>query len=429
MIRFILIFLTGVCVSFFYFPVEFVFLPGFNTKMMEAVAGLACVAWEMIRRRSQEISRDFLVLICAAASVSIASFLSITINQTSDTAYATYFVSFCVWLSAAFAVCYLIRAVHGMINVQLVFNYLVTVCLAQCILALLIDSYPSFSHRVDSLFLCGQELAHRVKRLYGIGAMLDVAGLRFAAVLVGTAFYLGEVIKPLKSGERLLYIVFFFAISVIGNMIARTTLVGTGLGIIVILACLFFKSNDTDAPKLPVVLSWVGLLIIGVFTCVVLYNTNPNARGLFRFAFEGFFSLAETGHWEVDSNETLKSMVVWPETIHTWIIGDGYFENSRLDINYLGDATDKGFYMGTDVGYLRFLFYFGITGLLPMMGVIIVSAFICIRSFPKERFLFILVLAVGLIVWFKVSTDIFLFFAVFLSAAALQDVKDYPDVS
>ena len=420
MIKFIQIILTGIFVSFFYFPVEFTVLPGVNTKMMEAVAGLVSVALEIRRRKSSDIPVELLLLIAIATCVSLASLLSISINQTPDNTYVSYIVSFSVWLSAAFFVCTLIRGVHGMISVQLVLNYLTVVCFAQCVLSLLIDFNPGFSQRVDSIFLCGQELAHRVNRIYGIGAMLDVAGLRFAIVLTALSFYLAEITKQLKSGERFFYIVSFLVISVIGNMIARTALVGTGIGIATILSGLI-KSNDTDNKTLTVIFTWIGLLIVGFLVCVITYNTVPHARGLFRFAFEGFFSLFEKGYWEVSSTETLKSMVVWPETIHTWIIGDGYFENSRNDINYLGDATAAGFYMGTDVGYLRFLFYFGIVGLIPMMGVIIGSAIICIRHFKNERFLFILALLVGLIVWAKVSTDVFLFFALFLSAAALKD--------
>ena len=94
--------------------------------------------------------------------------------------------------------------------------------------------------------------------------------------------------------------------------------------------------------------------------------------------------------------------------------------NSRYDENYLGDSTDMGFYMGTDIGYLRFIFYFGILGLIPMLGIIIYSAVVCMRHFPSEWFFFLLALLVGLIVWLKVSTDVFIYLALFLSAAALQ---------
>ena len=424
MIKLLQIIITGILVSFFYFPVEFVFLPGVNTKMMEAVLGLVCVAFEFRRRRSLDIPLELLQLFAIAAGVSLASLISVTINQTPDNTYVSYIISFSVWLSSAFFICNIIKGVHGKINVKLVLNYLTAICLAQCILCIIIDSNPVFSSRVDTIFLCDQALAHRVKRLYGIGAMLDVAGLRFAVVLTAISFYLSEVTKPLRSGERIFYIVSFLVISVIGNMIARTTLIGTGIGIAVILAGLLFVPDHNDAPKLPVVLSWLGLLVVGIIVSISLYNNDPHARTLFRFAFEGFFTLFEKGHWEVSSTETLKSMVVWPESIHTWIIGDGYFENSRYDINYLGDSTQYGFYMGTDVGYLRFIFYFGIIGLLPMMGVIIGAAAICIKHFKEERFVFILALLVGLIVWAKVATDVFLFFAVFLSTAALQDTPE-----
>ena len=117
-------------------------------------------------------------------------------------------------------------------------------------------------------------------------------------------------------------------------------------------------------------------------------------------------------------------MVVWPEELRTWLIGDGYFANSRYDPNYLGDATDQGFYMGTDIGYLRFVFYFGILGLVWMIAVIAYSAFVCADCFKSYSWLFVMALLVGLIVWGKVSTDIFLFFCLFLSTAALQELSD-----
>ena len=70
--------------------------------------------------------------------------------------------------------------------------------------------------------------------------------------------------------------------------------------------------------------------------------------------------------------------------------------------------------MGTDVGYLRFIFYFGIFGLLAFITFFITITKNCIKQFPTRRALFILILAVNLIGWFKVSTDIFLAFAPFL---------------
>lgn len=423
MVRFIGILLTGILTSFFFFPFEFTFLPGINVKMMLAVVGLAFAGYELIKRRSFSIPLELLILMAFAFSVSLASLVSITLNQTPDNTYASYIISFAVWLSAAFAVCCFIKAVHGRIDVRLVLDYLVAVCVSQCLISLVIDSSPSLARWINSTFEFGQEVSVEAERLYGIGAQLDVAGARFSVVLVGLAYYLAEVNGPLNNVRRFLYILAFGIISVIGNMIARTAIVGMALGLFFILVGVVFRPSlpGHESDKTKQVSTWIVMLTISVIFCTILYNTNTQAKSLFRFGFEGFFSLAENGHWEVSSNEKLKSMVVFPETLHTWIIGDGYFENSRNDPNYLGAATDQGFYMGTDVGYLRFIFYFGVMGLIFMMGVIISSAVVCMRHFQREKWLFILALLVGLIVWFKVSTDIFCFFALFLSAAALKE--------
>jgi len=415
--KYLQILLGVIAMSLFFFPFELTALPGINTKMVLAVFGLLFAAAELGRTKTLDIPRELLFLFLLAGAVSLASLVSISLNQTPDTTYVSYIISFTVWLSAAFTVCNIIRWIHGGIRIRLVLDYLLAVCLIQCVLALLIDSYPALARWVNARTAFGQEVAVRVKRLYGIGAMLDVAGLRMATVLTGLAYYLSGLGGRLSPARRFCYIVSFLVISVIGNMIARTTLVGMAIGLIFLVFTYIFRPSED---KGPMVLSWLGVLAGGVLVCVILYNTNPHARELFRFAFEGFFSLAETGHWEVSSNEKLKTMVVFPETLHTWFMGDGYFLNSRYDINYLGDSTDQGFYMGTDVGYLRFIFYFGIMGLIPMVGVIIYSAAVCIRNFREDKIFFLLALLCGLTVWFKVSTDILLYFALFLGAAALQ---------
>ena len=77
-------------------------------------------------------------------------------------------------------------------------------------------------------------------------------------------------------------------------------------------------------------------------------------------------------------------MVVWPEVLRTWVIGDGYFENQRNDRNYIGSATTAGYYMGTDIGYLRFLFYFGVIGLLAISAVMAFAGIISIKAFPDH---------------------------------------------
>ena len=198
MIRLIGIIVTGIVTSLYYFPFEFLALPGVNTKMLLAVLGLVCVVFYMLKEKNLSMPRELLYLVALAAAVSLASLISITINQTPDTAYVNYITSFSVWLSGAFAVCTMIKVLHGRISVRLVLNYLVAVCFFQCLASLLIYNNPLLADFVNSHITFGQEVLFELRgmmRLYGLGSMLDIAGLRFSLVLIGIAFYLSELKK------------------------------------------------------------------------------------------------------------------------------------------------------------------------------------------------------------------------------------------
>ena len=189
-------------------------------------------------------------------------------------------------------------------------------------------------------------------------------------------------------------------------MISRTTSIG-----LVLALCYLFYSSKLYAMCIAFaakrVLVWfIGILLIIIPLIIYFYNTSPEIHANLRFAFEGFFSWVETGEWEIGSNEKLKTMYVYPETLKTWIIGDGYIVNPSSDPDYKGPIYE-GYYMGTDVGYLRFIFYFGLVGLAIISMFIYISGKICIKKNPAYKWLFILLLVINYIVWFKVSTDIF----------------------
>ena len=195
-------------------------------------------------------------------------------------------------------------------------------------------------------------------------------------------------------------------------MIARTTTVGVILAIAYWIYALLRPGSKQENSYL---WKWLaGVIVVALLIIVPLYNVSPTFKANTRFAFEGFFSLAEKGRWEVHSNEILKNMYVFPDNLKTWLIGDGYIENPiKTDPYYTGEVIG-GFYMGTDVGYLRFIFYFGIFGLLTFIYFFIALTSNCMKKFPSQGVLFLLFLAVNLIGWFKVATDIFLVFAPFL---------------
>lgn len=424
MIKTLKIIVTVLVTSFYFFSFYTPLLPT-NTKNTLAAIGVLFVIFELIKLKEFSIPKQLLILLLLSGMVSIMSMISITYNQTPDTAYAAYIRSAVIWLSGAFAVGYMIRAVHGRIDVPLVVNYLIGVCLFQCVSAILIEFIPAVRAFVDRYVMQAQDFLTNANRLYGIGASLDVAGSRFSAVLVATAFLLVSSPKRISVGMSVFYTLSFVVITIIGNMIARTTLVGALIGIVwMILGPFILPQNDKSTHAAEKGMAILGTLAVLVGISIILYNAFPDVRRLFRFGFEGFFSYFETGQWQTDSTSKLQSMVIWPEELRTWIIGDGYFENSRQDPNYLGDSTNRGFYMGIDIGYLRFIYYFGVLGLIWIIAVIAYSAYVCAKFLREYAWLFIMALGVGLVVWAKVSTDIFLFFCLFLCTAALQATSD-----
>lgn len=414
--RYLIIILTGVLFSFYYFPVTFVFLPGINTKMILAVVGLCFGGMAMFKNREFKMPSIILWLSVFALIVSFVGLISVVYNNTQDYAYATYIISMWVWLSSAYAIVSIMKYVHGNIGVDIICKYVIIICLAQCILAQIIDVSPLAKYWYVRLFGKPEGL-EAVNRLYGIGASLDTAGIRFSIALI-MAPYLAVRCKDVK--KQVFYVISWVIITILGSMMARTTYVGCVAGLIymVIASDLWRLRLKTSMSKLVGVM--VLAIIIMIPILIYLYNTDPRVYKLLRFAFEGFFNLIERGEWSLASNERLKTMIIFPESIKTWIIGDGYFSNPyNTDPYYTGDYIE-GWYMGTDIGYLRFVFYFGAIGLATFVLFITYSARLCWRTFSDYKPMFILIYLLGLVVWLKVSTDIFLVFALFISLSIEQ---------
>ena len=418
MLKALLIGIVTVLTSFYFFPFEFVFMPGINTKMVLSAIGIVSLAFLLAAKRKAEFDRGILAITLYAFAVSFVSFIAITVNGTNDQSFTTYFVSMWVWLAGAYTVCRAIKAVHGHLSVELVANYLILVCSFQCLLALSMDLYSPLKEFVDS-FLGGTEgfMGKNEGRLYGIGCALDVAGLRFSAVLVIIAYLCANGSVCVQK-NIIWYIVAFLLIALIGNMISRTTTMGIVLSVVYWVYCIARFAFTNDGANLKF-LKWLGgSLAVFVPCLILLYNVSPVFYTNIRFAFEGFFSLFETGKWQVHSNDILlQHMIVFPETFKTWIIGDGYAANPvalpENDPYYIGENY-HGYYKGTDIGYLRYIFYFGLVGLAAFIAYFCRVTNVCISRFSRQRMMFFLILAVNMIGWLKVSTDIFLVFALFL---------------
>lgn len=419
MLKYLQIAVGIILTSLYFFPFTFTFLPGVNTKMAMAAVGLVVLGIQLSRSRNSIFSKDAVVISLYALVVSFACFIAVTLNETRDYTYVTYIISMWVWLSAAYVAVKYMRVVHGYISVELVCNYLIAVCVFQCIAALVIDAVPAVKNfattYISDLGPTQMAMLKESGRLFGFGAALDPAGSRFAAVLVIIAFIASRISATTRSNTLVWYILSFLFIAVVGNMIARTTTVGVIIALAYLLYATGLHRMVINKSTGRMIVWFAGILLVAIPLLTVLYHTNEQFHDNIRFAFEGFFSLAENGRWEVHSNEILKNMIVFPDNLKTWIIGDGYMENPNMtDPYYTGEYHNAGYYQLTDIGYLRFIFYSGLIGLAAMALFIWKAGRICMQKFQSQQILFWLLLAVNYVVWLKVSTDIFLVLALFL---------------
>ena len=412
--------ISVVLISFYYFPIELAIFPIANTKNLLGGLGMLIAALEFPRKRSSILNEDFFVVMILAALVSLMGLFSVSYNETPDYAYATYIRAFFIWQFSAFTVITCIRKMNGYVNVELICNYLIVMCVLQCVSVLLIDTYPVVKNWANANIV-GLSYVDAHDRMYGLGPSLDIAGGRFAAVLLMIAFIANKKRELEETKMMIYYFAAFVFISIVGSMVARTT----GIGAIISLVYLMWanRSNILNKKNRRLLLIFGAFVVIGFFISSYLYQTNPDFKENIRFAFEGFFNWWETGEWKTTSTDRWQTMIIWPDNMKTWWIGDGYFDGpSDTDPYYTGPAN-PGFYKWTDIGYLRFIYYFGLIGLIMFMLYFCKVAAVCASRFSQYRVLFLFILLMNFMIWFKVSTDLFLVFALFLCISKEENDK------
>lgn len=415
--RLIAIILTTCVVSFLIFPFAFTFFPSQNTKNIMGALGIVLYLYNTVHnRRDVTMEKGTIWVFIAALGVSLMSIVTMVIHNSADDTYVSYIMTLLIWLSAAYVCICVMKMTHGYASATLCIQYLAAVGVAQCIIALLIDNIPAFGNFVDSWMVGGNSFYKRAGRLYGIGCALDVAGVRFSCIQVMLGYYCFEAScnvdrKRLRQG-----LISFAIIAIVGNMIARTTIVGCALAIALWVFYTLIPRAMLNKRIAPLWRSFAFVVLAFTGVCTFLYNVDENARKNLRFGFEGFFSIAEKGHWETNSNNQLEGMVVWPDNTATWIWGDGYMLDPTDVDPYLQSLGISGdyVYMGTDIGYCRFIFYFGIVGLAVFIIYFAVVAAACGARAPSKKMAFFLMFCVNLIVWAKVTTDVFAVLVLFL---------------
>ncbi|MFD2743230.1 MULTISPECIES: hypothetical protein [Sphingobacterium] len=401
MIRILAYIVLGILTSFFLFPISFTFIPqSLNTKILMGGLGIFALIFNSVRKEKISMTTGILGSIAYSFLFSLICYISTDINNTSDYAYATYIISLAAWLLGAYGLCSAYRVFHQEVNFRIVTFYLAAVCACQCIVAIMIDNMPSVQLFIDSFVVQNKDFFDRINRLYGIGAALDPAGVRFSAVLIFISAVLNHD-KVVRANRTyiLFLLISFFIIAIVGNIISRTTILGLACAVVyfIISSGIFRQIISQEAIKLATL--FVIFFTLAIIISTYLYQTNEAFHKYLRFAFEGFFNWIERGEWRTDSTDKLnREMWVWPNDLKTWLIGSGLFNN---------------FVYSTDIGYCRFILYCGLIGFSVFAAFFVYLPSYFARANPQYTFMFLLLMALSFMIWVKVATDIFQFYALF----------------
>ena len=404
--------LLMLAVSFYLFPFMFTLLPteNLNSKNLMAAFGLLAFVFDSIRKRSMKLSEPTLFSGLLAAIFSVWCLFSVTEANTFEMDYASYIVTFIIWMAGAYGVYFLLRSVHEEVTLEILIRYLAAVGLFQCVMAVLIDNVSAVDTFVDKIMYVPGNYYKVHHRMYGLGAALDPAGIRFSVILIMIAhlFSTNDNVRSNSTYQALL-LGSYAVILVIGAVISRTTVVGGAMGIVYIVISLFrMRKGGFVTTRMVASFFWffvVMAVIIGV--TVYFYRTSDTFYGYLRFGFEGFFSWVETGEFSTGSTDVLETMWVWPEDVKTWIIGRGTY---GVYENY------------SDIGYVNFTFYCGLIGMVLFSIFFLYCHLVQNRKFKSFYIASWMLVALTFVVWLKVTTDIF-----FIDALMLCIAGDYED--
>ena len=397
-----MVLLTGLMMSFYFHPVFFTAYPFYNTKVMLAVLGGGVLVFNTIRTKDYTLSKGLLNALMIAGVFALVNYISLIINQTEDYSYTSYPVTVLVWVIGAYGAINFIRWTHHKVTIELVVRYLAGVGAFHSILSQLIDKNDAVKDIVTSIFYVSPDM-EEMGRLYSFGVALDPSGVRFAVTLIMIAgvLTLSKVVKKSIS-LMVFYFLCFVIISVLGNIISRTTTVGMGLGLLIFVLSTGLYKFVIKVGKIKTMRVLGIVLALGIPLTIYFYNTNASFRDQVEYGFEGFFNFFESGDFETGSTDVLATMWVWPQDNKTWIIGSGVFLSKAGDFTYF-----------SDIGYCRFVFYSGLIGLTVFGLYFIYNAVHFSIRYPRYKYIFLLMIVVTFVVWTKVATDIFQLYALF----------------
>ena len=218
-------------------------------------------------------------------------------------------------------------------------------------------------------------------RLLGIG----LGSYFLGGVISGVAIILTAFIVINNPKRKKTYTVIYFFLCITGILIARIVILAYALSFFMFLVYWFKRGGGI------LVLKKLGTLIFASIIVIIFLNlffSSLFETSAIKHAFELFINLYESKSLSTKSTTNVYEMLIFPDNLKTFLIGDGRFYNS-----------DSSYYMRTDVGFSRLIFYYGFLGsILFFMPHIYISKMFIDKKYDNIIKILIVVLFVYLMI-------------------------------
>jgi len=413
---FILI-LTFICI----YNIHFNGLP-FSTNVLLGVPGFLIMFMNIIReygvKKIFRFSHPIASILGASLLIVVVSVFSLVINGTSDTYFIKQIIINLLSMCSVYLLSESIKQVYGYVSFLLISKYAITAAVLQVILSSLMFFNSGFFTFATSLLKYSELAQSKVEqlsdqRLIGFGTMFFTSGIIHGFVLI----LIVVILQTYKFTRKqfLLYMIGFTIIFVGGMMLARTTLVGLCFSLLLVgykNRLLNLKISRTFRKVVS------SMFCIFLFLMIIFMSFPPELKDqmdvLTGFAFEMFENYFTDGNIETRSTNKMMEMYIFPNNLKTWLIGDGLWDST----------TGLGYYMNTDIGYCRMLFYFGVIGLFSFF----LYQYVAVRSVwmknkEIDRMFFLVFFVYSLVLNLKGITDLFVLIALFYFCSKKRVVK------
>ena len=348
----------------FIYQISYIFLP-FNIPFVMGLIGMPIYLYKNITfpRKDRKYVMDIL---SSLLPVAIVAALSIIGNLSSDFYFVKWAITNMLYFFGAYLMFLLLRGAFRDFSFGRLVDLLVLCAVVQLTLALIMFFSPTIKDVLQPLIheseIAQEAMERAATRLVGFGTHFFLSGTTHAFILIMIA--ISFTLRKVSLFKSVVMMLSFIFIAAVGSMMARTTLVGVLFAIVIVLLRRRGKKYFISG----LVLSTI---IISVASVSFLDLIGDDMELLFNFGFEAFVKFQETGSFSTSSTDGMLRLYKFPTTWETWLLGDAIYE------------VGKGYYMNTDIGYCRLIFYFGILGFIAYMWF---EYYTLKRIFPPKKY-------------------------------------------